>query len=182
MKFFMSVFLSLLFFGCKKVTEKPNIILILADDLGYNDVSCYRNSNFEEQYENAPTSQTPNIDKLAESGMRFTDFYCGAAVCSPSRAALITGRNATRVGIYNWIPENGPMHLRSEEITIAELLKDKNYNTGHFGKWHLTSKGMDQPLPNDQGFDYSFFTYNNANPSHENPDNFYHNGQLVGPY
>jgi arylsulfatase A len=63
--------------------------------------------------------------ELAEKGMRFTDFYAGAAVCSPSRAALITGRNATRVGIYNWIPENGPMHLRSEEITIAELLKKK---------------------------------------------------------
>ncbi|MGM0378060.1 MAG: sulfatase-like hydrolase/transferase [Bacteroidota bacterium] len=174
------LFLMLSFYGCNKVTQKPNIILIVADDLGYNDVSCYRNSNFDGHYENAPTSQTPNIDKIAEQGMRFTDFYCGAAVCSPSRAALITGRNATRVGIYNWIPENGPMHLRTEEITIAELLKEKNYITGHFGKWHLTSKGMNQPLPNDQGFDYSFFTYNNADPSHENPDNFYRNGQPVG--
>jgi arylsulfatase A len=180
MNFIRLVFLSLLFFGCKKIDEKPNIILILADDLGYNDLSCYRNSNFEGHYKSAPTSQTPNIDKLAEQGMRFTDFYAGASVCSPSRAALITGRNATRVGIYNWIPENNPMHLRAEEFTIAELLKKENYHTGHFGKWHLTSKGMDQPLPNDQGFDHSFFTYNNAHPSHENPDNFYRNGQPVG--
>jgi arylsulfatase A len=174
------LFLMLSFYGCNKVTQKPNIILIVADDLGYNDVSCYRNSNFDGHYENAPTSQTPNIDKIAEQGMRFTDFYCGAAVCSPSRAALITGRNATRVGIYNWIPENGPMHLRTEEITIAELLKEKNYNTGHFGKWHLTSQGTDQPLPNNQGFDYSFYAYNNAIPSHHNPENYYRNGNPVG--
>lgn len=172
--------MSLLFVGCKNEAEKPNIILILADDLGYNDVSSYRNSNFSGHYPNAPTSQTPNIDKLAEHGIRFTDFYAGASVCSPSRATLLTGRNGTRVGIYNWIPENNPMHLRTEEITIAELLKKENYHTAHFGKWHLTSKDMGQPLPNDQGFDHSFFTYNNANPSHENPNNFYRNNQPVG--
>ena len=160
--------------------ETPNIVLILADDLGYNDISCYRNSNPGQSTEFPPTAQTPNIDKLAEQGIRFTDFYCGAAVCSPSRSALITGRNATRVGIYNWIPENSPMHLRTSEITIAELLKRKSYKTGHFGKWHLTSQGTDQPLPNDQGFDYSFFTYNNAIPSHHNPENYYRNGKPVG--
>lgn len=160
--------------------ETPNIVLILADDLGYNDLSCYRNSNPSQSTEFPPTSQTPNIDKLAEQGIRFTDFYCGAAVCSPSRSALITGRNATRVGIYNWIPENSPMHLRTSEITIAELLKRKSYKTGHFGKWHLTSQGTDQPLPNDQGFDYSFFAYNNAVPSHHNPENYYRNGKPVG--
>ncbi|MDX1286162.1 MAG: sulfatase-like hydrolase/transferase, partial [Draconibacterium sp.] len=110
----------------------------------------------------------------------FTDFYCGAAVCSPSRSALLTGRNATRVGIFNWIPENSPMHMRSKEITIAEMLKQANYQTGHFGKWHLTSKGTNQPLPNDQGYDYSFFAYNNANPSHHNPNNYYRNGEPVG--
>ncbi|MBN2172863.1 MAG: sulfatase-like hydrolase/transferase, partial [Bacteroidales bacterium] len=160
--------------------ETPNIVLILADDLGYNDISCYRNSNPGQSTEFPPTAQTPNIDKLAEQGIRFTDFYCGAAVCSPSRSALITGRNATRVGIYNWIPENSPMHLRTSEITIAELLKKKSYKTAHFGKWHLTSKGTDQPLPNDQGFDYSFFAYNNAVPSHHNPENYYRNGKPVG--
>jgi arylsulfatase A len=72
------------------------------------------------------------------------------------------------------------MHLQAEEVTIAEMLKTKNYQTAHFGKWHLTAEGMGQPLMNDQGYDYSFFTYNNANPSHENPVNFFRNGEPVG--
>ncbi len=168
------------FSSCEHKTAVPNIVLILADDLGYNDLSCYRNSNPGQSLEFPPTAQTPNVDKLAEQGLRFSDFYCGAAVCSPSRSALISGRNATRVGIYNWIPENSPMHLRSKEITIAEILKSKNYKTGHFGKWHLTSQGTNQPLPNDQGFDYSFYAYNNAIPSHHNPENYYRNGEPVG--
>jgi arylsulfatase A len=168
--------------GCKKSSENdpPNILIFLADDLGYNDISCYRQA-IPGQPEKAPTSLTPNIDHLAEEGMRFTDFYAGAAVCSPSRVALITGRNATRAGIYNWIPADCPMHLRAEEITIAELVKQKGYRTGHFGKWHLTSPGTQQPLPNDQGFDYSFFTFNNAQPSHKDPVNFYRNGKETGP-
>lgn len=164
-----------------KKVELPNVIIILTDDLGYNDISVYREMHPLEQSDRPPTCQTPNIDQLAKEGMLFTDFNSGAAVCSPSRSALLTGRNCTRVGIYNWVPENQPMHLHSEEITIAELLKTKNYKTGHFGKWHLTSQGMNQPLPNDQGYDYSFFTYNNASPSHRNPVNFYRNGMEVGP-
>lgn len=174
--------LNLILLGCqdqKKTTLHPNVILVVADDLGYNDLSCYRNAT-PGQAEKPPTCQTPNIDQLAAEGMRFTDFYCGAAVCSPSRSAIITGRNATRVGIYNWIPTNQPMHLRAEEVTIAEMLKAKEYETAHFGKWHLTSEGMEQPIMNDQGYDYSFFTYNNANPSHENPVNFFKNGEPVG--
>ena len=168
-------------YGCQTQPKEiqPNIILILADDLGYNDLSCYRNL-YRSQNENSPTCQTPNIDGLAEEGILFTDFYSGAAVCSPSRAALLTGRNKTRLGIYNWIPPNNPMHLRSEEITIAEMLKQKNYSTAHFGKWHLTSGNMPQPEPLDQGFDYAFWTHNNAIPSHENPNNFIRNRTAVG--
>ena len=158
----------------------PNIVILLADDLGYNDLSVYRNSTAGRNVQKPPTSQTPNIDKLAGDGMRFTDFYCGAGVCSPSRAALMTGRNATRVGIYNWIPKESPMHLRAGEITIAEILKRKNYRTGHFGKWHLTSEGTDQPIPNDQGFDYSFWVHNNALPSHRDPVNYIRNRKPVG--
>src|SRR5690554_3433883 len=124
--------------------KKPNIILILADDLGYNDLSYYRSlSNVK--VESPPTSQTPNIDQLAKEGITFTDFYAGAAVCSPSRATLLSGRNATRVGIYNWIPTQSPMHFRAEELTIAELLKENEYLTAHFGKWHLTSDFNTQP-------------------------------------
>jgi len=160
-------------------THKPNIILIMADDLGYNDVSSYRSLHTID-YENPPTSQTPAIDKLADEGMLFTDFYSGSPVCSPSRGALLTGRNSNRLGIYNWIPPGSPMHLRSDEITIGEVLKQTGYDTAHFGKWHLTSEGMGQPLPNDQGYDYSFYTYNNASPNHRNPDNFYKNDTPLG--
>ena len=166
-------------FQFSSAQDQPNIILVLADDLGYNDLTSYR-SLHDKKADKPPTCVTPNIDNLAKEGMLFTDFYCGAAVCSPSRSSLLTGRNATRVGIYNWIPENSPMHLRDSEITIAEMLKQVNYQTGHFGKWHLTSKGTGQPLPNDQGYDYSFYAYNNANPSHRNPNNYYRNGEPVG--
>ncbi len=168
--------------GCqsKKDQPTPNLIILLADDLGYNDLSCFR-ENHDFESDAPPTCRTPVLDQLAREGMRFTNFYAGAAVCSPSRSALITGRNATRVGIYNWIPPDQPMHLRASEITIAEMLKASGYSTGHFGKWHLTSEGMGQPLPNDQGFETSFFSYNNANPSHKNPENYFRNGEPVGP-
>lgn len=94
-----------LFFSFSAMSKnKPNAILILADDLGYSDVSSLC-SSFESMYDHPSTGITPNIDRLASEGIRFTQFYCGAAVCSPSRAALMTDLNATRVGIYNWIPE-----------------------------------------------------------------------------
>jgi arylsulfatase A len=167
--------------GCKppEDTRPPNIVIILADDLGYNDLGIYRKDH-PTRSARPPTCNTPNIDRLASEGMRFTDFYAGAAVCSPSRAALLTGRNCIRSGIYNWIPPGQPMHLRSGEMTIAELLKQVGYKTGHFGKWHLTSEGMGQPLPTDQGYDYAFYTYNNAQPSHLDPVNFFRNGNPVG--
>jgi arylsulfatase A len=176
--------LSVLFsgIGCTDQTDKkkPNIIFLLADDLGYSDISYYRNA-YAGHSEQLATSETPAIDELAKEGMHFTDFYAGAPVCSPARAALMTGRNATRVGVYNWIPRNSPMHLRSEELTLAELLKEKEYHTGHFGKWHLTSDFNTQPGPLQQGFDYALYTQNNAKPSHHNPVNFIRNGENVGP-
>ncbi|MCG6187640.1 sulfatase-like hydrolase/transferase [Maribellus maritimus] len=174
------ILLSLLIIGiisCK--ANNPNIIILLADDLGYNDISCYRAmSNM--QTERSPTCVTPNIDHLAKDGVLFTDFYAGAAVCSPSRAALLTGRNATRLGIYNYIPPESPMHLRDSEITIAEMVKKKGYQTVHLGKWHLVTDNSKSHLPSDQGFDYSFYTYNNAQPSHKNPVNYFRNGKPVG--
>ena len=164
----------------KEKPAEPNIILILADDMGCNDLTCYRQTH-DRFCPSPPTSQTPNLDKMAGEGIRFTNFYCGAAVSSPSRAVLLTGRNATRLGIYNWIPPNQPMHLRNSEITIAELLKQKGYQTGHFGKWHLTAIDSLQPMPSAQGFDYSFWTHNNAEPSHKDPVNFYRNNSPAGP-
>lgn len=166
--------------GCASPAQKqPNVICILADDLGYTDVSCYRNYYGVDPAEGSE-AQTPNLDRLAAQGMMFTDFYSGAPVSSAARAALMTGRNCTRVGVYNWIPPASPMHMRDEETTIAEVMKAGGYRTAHFGKWHLTSEGMGQPIPNDQGFDYSFFAYNNALPSHKNPVNYLRNGEPVG--
>ncbi len=151
--------------------SKPNIVIFLADDLGYNDLTCYRKANGTD-VEGGPTCQTPVIDTLAAEGMRFTDFYTGAPVCSPSRGAILTGRNATRVGMYNWMPPNSPMRLRSSEVTIAECLKNVGYTSGFFGKWHISGSGTDAPTPSRQGFDYGFWTEQNALPSHRNPRNF----------
>lgn len=172
-------FLCLLLAGCQPNTTPsplpvaPNIILLLADDLGYSDLGCY-----------GGLAATPNLDRLAREGVRFTDFYAAAPNCSPSRAGLLTGRAPTRVGVYNYIPAGHPMHLREEEVTLAELLKEKAYRTAQFGKWHLSSlppyEKLGQPQPHDQGFDYSLGTTNNAQPSHLNPVNFVRNGEEVG--
>jgi arylsulfatase A len=153
-------------------TVQPNILVLLADDLGYSDLSCY----------GSRSTQTPQLDQLAASGMRFTDFYAPAPNCSPSRAGLLTGRSPSRTGMYSYIPANGPHYLPRSEITVAELLRDAGYNTAHMGKWHLCydmlSKTLPQPI--DHGFVYSLGTENNAIPSHRDPTNFVRNGKAVG--
>jgi arylsulfatase A len=152
---------------------QPNVVILLADDLGYKDVGCY----------GGPV-QTPAIDQLAKDGVRFTDFYSGCAVCSPSRATLLTGRHHIRTGVYSWIHDEGQnSHLLLSERTIAEILKDRGYSTAHIGKWHLglPTKNRSKPTPSHHGFDYWFTTWNNASPSHKNPNNFIRNGQEVGP-
>ncbi len=152
--------------------KKPNFIILLADDLGYRDISSY-----------GGVSKTPNIDELAQNGYLFTNFYAAAPNCSPSRAALLTGINPSRLGMYNYRAINDPMHLRDSEITIAEMLKRRGYQTGYFGKWHLGSlkdqDKLDHPSPRDQGFDYFFGTEANAQPSHLNPTNFIRNGKKL---
>ncbi len=154
-------------------THPPNVVVLLSDDLGWKDIGCY----------GGPV-RTPTLDRLASEGMRFTDFYSGAAVCSPSRAVLLTGRTNLRCGIYSWINDYSQRcHLPKAEVTLAELLKAKNYATAHFGKWHLgmpSSSFPDKPDPSDHGFDYWFATANNAQPSHRNPNNFVRNGKRVG--
>ena len=152
---------------------QPNVVILLADDLGYKDMGCY----------GGPV-KTPAIDQLAKDGVRFTDFYSGCAVCSPSRATLLTGRHHIRTGVYSWISdESQNSHLLLREYTIAEILKDRGYSTAHIGKWHLglPTKNRSKPTPGHHGFDYWFTTWNNASPSHKNPNNFIRNGQAVGP-
>jgi arylsulfatase A len=155
--------------------ERPNVVILLADDLGYGDIGCF----------GAPI-RTPNIDRLASEGVRFTDYYSAAPNCSPSRAGLLTGRTPGRIGIYDYIDPGSPMHLPPEEVTIAEMLKPLGYDTCHVGKWHLSSWERDPqaplqpPTPGDQGFDYWFAVDNNSVPTHLNPLNFIRNGTPVG--
>ena len=157
----------------KSLDTKPNIVILMADDMGYADAECY----------GAPI-RTPNINRLAREGMRFTDFYSAAPNCSPARTGLLTGRTPSRVGVYDYLAPNSPMHLPNSEITMAEMLKDAGYQTCHVGKWHLstwTKDGMIGPKPDEQGFEYWFAVDNNALPSHFNPINFERNGEKVGP-
>jgi arylsulfatase A len=150
----------------------PNFIVILADDLGWGDLGCYGH----------PLIKTPNLDRLASQGMRFTQCYSASAVCSPSRSAILTGRTPYRNGVFTWIPQDSHLHLRPSEITIASLLRRLGYTTCHVGKWHLNGMFNDakQPQPNDHGFDWWFATQNNAGPSHKDPNNFVRNGKKVG--
>lgn len=152
--------------------QKPNIVIFLADDLGYGDLGCYGH----------PIIQTPNLDAFAKQGMRFTQCYSASAVCSPSRSAILTGRTPYRNGVFTWIPEGSAIHLRTSEITLPKLLKEQGYATCHVGKWHLNGQfnKPTQPQPNDHGYDWWMATQNNAAPSHENPGNFVRNGQPAG--
>lgn len=151
---------------------QPNIVFVLADDLGYGDLHCF----------GAKDVQTPNLDKFASEGLKLTNCYAAHANCSPSRTAIMTGRTPTRVGVRDWIPEESPVHLRRSEITIATLLHNAGYATAHVGKWHLNGEFNQptQPQPGDHGFDHWFSTHNNAYPNHRNPDNFVRNGKEVG--
>lgn len=131
------------------ICQKPNVIVVFTDDQGYNDLGCYGSS----------TIKTPNLDKMASNGARFTNFYVTSSICSPSRAALLTGRLPARNGIGNVLVP-GQNGLAQSEITIAEALKTKGYKTACFGKWHL---GDDKEfLPTKQGFDtYLGIPYSN---------------------
>tara|TARA_Y100001934_G_scaffold189560_1_gene223491 strand:- start:1217 stop:2590 length:1374 start_codon:yes stop_codon:yes gene_type:complete len=165
--------LALFFIASLAHAARPNVVMLLADDLGYQDIGCY----------DGPV-KTPALDGLAKGGTRFQTFYSGCAVCSPSRAVLLTGRHHIRAGVYSWIHDASQnSHLLLREITLAEILKKAGYSTAHVGKWHLglPTETRNKPTPDNHGFDYWFATWNNASPSHKNPDNFIRNGKPVGP-
>lgn len=140
--FFFLISTSIL--GCNSENNKPNIILIMADDLGYNDISCYGNIEI----------QTPNIDYLANNGIRFLDYHSSGAVCSPTRAALMTGRYQQRSGIEGVVTAKSHRltGLAVSEFTLADFLKSQGYVTGLIGKWHLGYDTAFSPVNN--GFDY----------------------------
>jgi arylsulfatase A len=152
---------------------RPNILVFLADDLGWGDLGCYGH----------PTIRTPHLDRFARQGVRLTQCYAACGVCSPSRSAILTGRTPYRNGVFRWIPEGSDVHLRTSEITIAELLKERGYATCHVGKWHLNGhfNSPRHPQPNDHGFDHWLATQNNAAPTHKDPTNFVRNGTPAGP-
>jgi arylsulfatase A-like enzyme len=149
--------------------RKPNIILILADDLGYGDLGSYGQKFF----------RTPNLDRMAREGLRFTQFYAGSAVCAPSRATLMTGQHQGHAYIRgNMDANNQRVSLRPADVTVAEVLKGAGYRTGIIGKW-----GLGEPetsgVPNRQGFDY-WFGYLNQNLAHNYyPDYLWRNEERV---
>ncbi len=129
---------------------KPNVVIIFMDDMGYGDPNCYGGGPYH----------TPNLDRMAAQGIRFTHFYAAQAVCSASRAGLLTGCYPNRIGIHGALWPTAPIALNNEEETIAEILKDQGYRTGMVGKWHLGSRQPFLPLQN--GFDeYLGLPYSN---------------------
>src|SRR4051794_1218271 len=165
--------LALAFVAATPDAEKPpNVIVFLADDLGYGDLACYGH----------PRIRTPNLDAFARQGVRLTQCYAASAVCSPSRSAILTGRTPHRNGVYTWIAEGSEVHLRTSEIALPRLLHAAGYATAHVGKWHLNGRFNDpsQPQPGDHGYDHWMATQNNAAPSHKDPTNFVRDGTPVG--
>ncbi len=168
--------------------DKPNVLVILTDDQGYKDLGSY----------GATDIQTPNLDLIAEKGVKFTQFYAGAPVCSPSRASLLTGKYNFNAGLFGNVapphrdPE-GRSGLPTSEITMAEVFKKNGYRTGLIGKWHLGH--TPEKLPNGQGFDYffghqrgcidnfsHFFYWNgpNLHDLYQNEKEIYRPGQFFG--
>jgi len=133
--------------------RKPNIIFVLADDLGWAELGYYGNT----------FNETPHLDALAAGSVRFTDAYAAAPVCSPYRAALMTGQVPARVGITDYLRPNDPKHLSTKQVTIAKLLKRAGYATGILGKWHLTGyagAGAKEVPPGEHGFDETILSEN----------------------
>ncbi|MEQ8849935.1 sulfatase-like hydrolase/transferase [Botrimarina sp.] len=119
--------------------DRPNIVLILADDLGWGDVGYPQHRAEGDPYPGAPVLRTPALDAMAEAGMRLTRFYAASPVCSPTRASFLTGRHGRRHGIDKALQISSDAKLLNAELTVAEIAQALGYRTGHFGKWHLGS-------------------------------------------
>jgi arylsulfatase A len=151
-RFLLAVVLAVLCGTGAVAADRPNVVVILIDDLGYSDLGCYGSKFY----------RTPHLDRLAAQGVRFTDGYAACPVCSPTRASLLTGRYPARLHLTDWLPGRADrpdqkllrpvirQQLPLEEVTLAEALKGAGYATGHIGKWHLGGKSFG---PREQGFD-----------------------------
>ena len=163
--------IALLIGACADSPPPLNVVLIVIDDMGWTDAGVYGSTFYE----------TPNIDRLAASGVRFTQFYTASSVCSPTRASIMTGKHPARLDLTNWIGGEGRgllnqadyvRELPLDEVTVGEAFRDRGYATGYIGKWHL---GGEAYLPTEQGFDFTF-AVNHAGqpgsyfPPYENPN------------
>lgn len=150
----------------------PNFVIMMADDLGSADLGCF----------GSKTIKTPVLDKMADEGARFTQFYVPAPSCSPSRGAMMTGRSPHRLGIYTYILADTAAHLHADEVTFGKLLQQHGYDTCFVGKWGLNANTdfSNEPTPSDHGFAYWFATQNNSIPNHKDPETFVRNGTELG--
>ncbi len=148
--------------------QQPNIIFILSDDMSYRDLSCYG----QERY------QTPNLDRLAKDGIRFSQSYSAAAECAPARCSLMTGLHTGRSSIRTNSSARGQDNLRDEDITIAEVLKELGYNTGFTGKWGIGLPGT-EGVPYKQGFDFAFGFYDQTRAHTYIPHYLRENDQIL---
>src|SRR5262249_43960082 len=139
---------------------RPNVVFILADDLGYGDLGCYGQKQI----------QTPNLDKMAAEGLRFTQCYAGSTVCAPSRCILMTGLHTGHAVVRG----NALVPLRADEVTVAKVLKDAGYSTGLIGKWGL-GEADSTGVPNKQGFDYFYGYLNQVHAHNYYPDFLWRN-------
>jgi arylsulfatase A len=166
MKYKLSLIFALLFSVASFAnSQKPNIILIFADDLGYGDLSCYGQKHFK----------TPHLDALAAGGIRFTDFYSGNTVCAPSRDSLMTGRDSGHTSVRG----NGSFALPASDTTVATLLKKSGYNTALIGKSCVTGNTQTPETLAEHGFQYFYGTTDHRDGHHRYPKFVYENSQKI---
>jgi len=150
------------------VPKSPNIVLILADDLGYGDLGCYGQQ----------VIKTPRLDQMAAEGLRFTQYYAGSTVCAPARCVLMTGLHTGHCTVRGNSGPGGRVGLRNEDVTVAEMLHDAGYATALCGKWGLGEVDT-EGLPNDQGFDYFYGYLNQAHAHNYYPEFLWRNTSRV---
>jgi arylsulfatase A-like enzyme len=169
------IILTLFFFSCKtkdiqKKAKKPNIIFIMADDLGYGDLGAYGQTKIK----------TPNLDKMVADGMLFTNHYSGSSVCMPSRASLLTGYDQGHASVRGnpvWTESGNPVNLKRNEITVASELKRAGYKTAVIGKWGLSEGNTKGNMPSEHGFDYFLGYKRHVHAHHYYWDTIYRNNK-----
>ena len=167
-KLFSRIFVAMFVASSSTWATKPNVIFLLADDMGYGDLGCF----------GSPVIKSPNLDRLAREGMKLNQCYAASPNCSPARTGILTGRHPYRVGMYDFARFK-PLHIPVDETTVAEQLKSVGYATMFAGKWHCSGdfESGEQPYPGDHGFDHWLANKGNFG---KDPDDFLRNGMPAG--